>query len=381
MKSDRPLRVAVVYHIWPHYRAAVVEAMDRSKRIHYDFFGSGEPFQGIKHMEPGHFRRFVKAPFRYVSRIMWQPKAVSAALSRDYDAVIYLADLNFASTWLAAVIGRLRRQPVLFWAHGWLKTEQGAKKRIRNLYFGLANQMLLYAERGKRLGSAAGYPEGKITVVYNSLDVDKADAVVQRIESGELDTVRPQSLFADPARPLIICTARITPLCRFDLLLEAAAILQKQGTQLNILLVGEGPEKPKLEKMAQDLGLAVHFYGACYDEDITGQLIYRSDLTVSPGKIGLTAMHTLMYGTPAITHDDLDQQMPEVEALEDGVTGKLFHWGDAGSLAQAIGGWLAAGRDREAVRTACRAAVHDRWNPHVQAEIIERAVLDAVGHD
>jgi hypothetical protein len=92
-------------------------------------------------------------------------------------------------------------------------------------------------------------------------------------------------------------------------------------------------------------------------------------------------MHTLMYGTPAITHDDLDQQMPEVEALEDGVTGKLFHWGDAGSLAQAIGGWLAAGRDREAVRTACRAAVHDRWNPHVQAEIIERAVLDAVGHD
>ena len=379
-KRMRKMRAAVIYHVWPHYRAAVVAAMDGSALVEYDFFGSGETYQGIKHMDPGHFRRFVRAPFRYFNRLMWQPKAVGVALSGDYDALIYLADLNFVSTWIAAAIARLRRRPVLFWAHGWLKPESGAKRRVRNLYFGLADRMLLYAERGKRLGAAAGYPAGKITVVYNSLDVDRADAIVARIEDGSLATVKPQTLFADPGRPLAICTARITPLCRFDLLFEAAAILQRRGTPLNVLLVGDGPERSALEAMAAELNLPVCFYGACYDEDVTGQLLYHADLTVSPGKIGLTAMHTLMYGTPAITHDDLDEQMPEVEALNDGVTGALFRRNDADSLADTIGNWLAAGRDRATVRAACRAAVHDRWNPHVQAKIIEQAVIAAVNH-
>ena len=380
MTAERPLRVAVVYHIWPHYRQAVVAAMDGSDRIAYDFYGSGEPYQGIKHMDPGLFRRFVKAPFRMINRAMWQPKAVSAVLWGGYDAIIFLADLNFASTWVAAALSRLRGQPVLFWAHGWLKPESGAKRRIRNLYFGLANRMLLYAERGKRLGTAAGYAGKKIAVVYNSLDVDRADAIVMRIEAGDLSTVRPQAFFADQSLPLIICTARITPLCRFDLLLQAAAELKGSGRPVNILLVGDGPERAALEQMAQTLDLNVHFYGACYDEEITGQLIYHADLTVSPGKIGLTAMHTLMYGTPAITHDNLDQQMPEVEALTDGLTGKLFACDSATSLATAISDWMSADRDRAAVREACRACVHTRWNPHVQAALIERAILEVTGH-
>lgn len=376
----RPLRVAVVYHLWPHYRAAVVAAMDKSANIQYDFYGSGLPYQGIKHMAPESFRSFVKAPFRLFKRAMWQPKAVSAAMWGDYDALIYLADLNFVSTWVAAILARLRGRPVLFWAHGWLKPESDMKRRIRNLYFGLANRMLLYAERGKRLGIAAGYPEDKISVIYNSLDVDAADRIVARIEAGELASVRPQTLFADPSLPLLICTARITPLCRFDLLLQAAAMLKAQGKPVNILLVGDGPERPALEASARELGLNVHFYGACYDEEITGQLIYHADLTVSPGKIGLTAMHTLGYGTPAITHNNLDLQMPEVEALTDGVTGSLFACDDAASLASAINDWLSVGRDRQLVRNNCRAAVHDRWNPHVQAALIERVILEVTGN-
>lgn len=378
--GTRRKRVAVMYHIWPHYRAAVVASLDRSTETDYTFFGSGETYQGIVHMAPDRFKRFARAPFRYVKSVMWQPAAIRAALSGDYDAIIFLADLNFASTWIAAAICRARGIPVLFWAHGWLKPESGKKRRIRNLYFGLANRMLLYAERGKKLGAAAGYPAEKITVVYNSLDVDRADAIVERIESGELDNAHPASFFADASLPLIICTARITPLCRFDLLFEAAADLSKRGAPINILLVGDGPERASLTAMAETLGLNVHFYGACYDEELTGQLIYRSDLTVSPGKIGLTAMHTLMYGTPAITHANLDEQMPEVEALMEGVTGSLFVQNDAHSLADTIHDWLGAGRDRAAVRSACRAAVHDMWNPDAQAAIIERALTECLPH-
>lgn len=374
------VRAAVIYHVWPHYRQAVARAMDRSDKVEYSFFGSGETYEGIKHADPLKFLRFVKAPFKFRGKMMWQPMAVQAALSDEYDVLVYLGDPNFASTWVGASLARLRGKPVLMWAHGWLRVETPSKRRMRNVFFGLAQRLLVYGERAKVLGAKAGYADDRITVVYNSLDVDRADQIVACIEADALDTVKPQALFSDSGLPLIICSARITPLCRFDLLLRAAAALATRGTPVNTLLVGDGPARASLEAQAAELGVPVHFYGACYDEEVLGQLIYRADITVSPGKIGLTAMHSLMYGTPAITHNNLDEQMPEVEAIEEGTSGSLFKQNDADSLADSIATWLNSGRDRAEVRTACRAVIHQKWNPMNQAAIIEQAVIEVAGN-
>ena len=108
-------------------------------------------------------------------------------------------------------------------------------------------------------------------------------------------------------------------------------------------------------------------------------MIYDADLTVSPGKIGLTAMHSLMYGTPVVTHGDLDAQMPEVEAIEEGRTGAFFRRGDARDLAATIAGWLDAGLPRAQVRQAARAAIKAKWTPQGQARIIEEALLQVTG--
>jgi glycosyltransferase involved in cell wall biosynthesis len=366
--------------MWPHYREAVARAMDCSERVDYTFYGSAETFNGIPHADPARFRRFVKAPFRVGPKhLLWQPKAVRAAFSREYDAIVMLGDPHFVSTWLAASIARLRGVPVLFWTHGWRREERPGKLAARNLFHRLADRVMVYSERSKRIGTASGFPTDRITVIYNSLDVDRADAIIAQIESGALDGVHPRSLFVEQDRPLIICTARITRLCRFDLLFEAAAMLAGRGMPINILLVGDGPERPALEALATKLGIDVHFYGACYDEDMLGQLIYRADLTISPGKIGLTAMHSLMYGTPAITHGNLNEQMPEVEAVSENVTGMLYDQAEgAVALADAVSRWLVSGRDRAQDRAACRAATHTKWNPHVQAAIIEHAIEELV---
>lgn len=355
-----------------------MKAMDRSELISYDFFGSGEDYDGIVHADTTTVFRFLKAPFHYYGRFMWQPAAVQVALFGKYDALIMLADPNFSSTWAASLIAKLKHTPVLFWGHGWLKPEGRLKGLVRKMYFKLSKRLLIYAERGKALGISAGFSPDRITVVYNSLDVDRANAIISRIESGALDTIRPQSLFPDPNRKLLICTARLTEKCRFDLLFNAAYLLEDRGFPVNILLVGDGPERSALEALAARLGVTAHFFGACYEEEITGQLIYRSDLTVSPGKIGLTAMHSLMYGTPAITHDDLNEQMPEVEAIEEGRTGAFFERNNMVSLADAIERWLLTAPSREEVRTKARSEVRTRWMPDVQAKIIEDSILQVV---
>ncbi|WP_454884448.1 glycosyltransferase family 4 protein [Sphingomonas oryzagri] len=374
------LRVAIIYYMWPHYRSAVVEALDRSERIAYTFMGSGETFEGIPHMGPERFRRFRRAPFRRIrGRFFWQSEAVRAALSQDFDAIIYLADPNILSNWMAAGLSRLRRVPVLFWGHGWRKPERGVKRLFRNAYYRLSNRLLVYTERAKRLGTETGFPAARITTVYNSLDLHAADKVVARIEAGTLTDIDPRALFAERDRPLLICTARLIAACRFDLLIDAASLLAARGKPMNVLLVGDGPVREEITALARERGVDLHLYGACYDEEAIGQLIYGADLTVSPGKIGLTAMHSLMYGTPAITHDNLDQQMPEVEAINPGTTGLLFAQGDARSLADAIEGWFAEKRDRATDRVTARAEVHAKWNPDVQAGIIEEAVIDLIG--
>ncbi|MDX3927125.1 MAG: glycosyltransferase [Shinella sp.] len=341
----------------------------------YRFWGGVEAVEGI---EPFTGDALVQVnPLRFVqkgrrSRLkgFWP-----AVVDRSVDVVIILGNANVAATWAMALAARLLGKKVLFWAHGWRRREALPKRVMRNLYHRLAHRILVYGERARSLGAESGYPRNRIRVIYNSLDFEGAEAAVAKIEAGGLSAGdRPRALFARPDRPLVVCTARLTALCRFDLLLRAAVQLAARRLPVNVLLVGDGPERGRLEALARELDLDVHFHGACHDEEELAPMIYHADLTVSPGKVGLTAIHSLIYGTPVVTHGDFDRQMPEVEAITPGSTGSFFRAGDVDNLANAIGEWLLSGRDREEVRRLCRQEVAARWTPCRQRELIDAAV-------
>ena len=77
-----------------------------------------------------------------------------------------------------------------------------------------------------------------------------------------------------------------------------------------MVIIGDGQEREKLEKLSRQLDVKTWFYGACYDDVQTAQLIYDADICVSPGNVGLTAMHVMSFGTPVITHSNFVNQMP-----------------------------------------------------------------------
>ena len=99
-----------------------------------------------------------------------------------------------------------------------------------------------------------------------------------------------------------------------------------------------------------------------------------ANLTVSPGQVGLTAMHSLAYGTPVITHDDPAHQMPEWEAIVPGKTGDLFKRGDALDLAATIRKWCVNPWPDDDVRSQCMAVIEQHYNPQFQQQVINRAV-------
>jgi hypothetical protein len=92
-----------------------------------------------------------------------------------------------------------------------------------------------------------------------------------------------------------------------------------------------------------------------------------------PGAIGLTVMHSLIYGTPIITNDDPDEQGPEWEAIVPGINGQLFRKGDPIDLAGAIRMWVKNDQPDENIRSQCIASIN-KYTPSYQVQVINAAV-------
>jgi glycosyltransferase involved in cell wall biosynthesis len=268
-------------------------------------------------------------------KVWFQSGLVKLALRKDLDAIIYWSNPFYLCTWISALCARLAGKRVLFWTHGWNRRESGVKAWVRQIFNKLPHAFLLYGHFAKSLGMERGFSPDNLHVIYNSLDYEAQKRVRETVSEQEILQTR-QELFAEPTLPLVICSARLIEDCRLDLLIQAQSELERQGHRFNVILVGDGPERKRLEALSIQYGVPVNFYGACYDEKILGRLTMAADVTVSPGKVGLTAMQSLAYGTPVITHNNFERQGPEWEAIIAGETGDFFQHDDLQDLTEVI---------------------------------------------
>lgn len=113
--------------------------------------------------------------------------------------------------------------------------------------------------------------------------------------------------------------------------------------------------------------------GPLYDEARLAPLIYHADVCVSPGNVGLAAIHCLTYGTPVITHDNPARQGPEFEAITPGVTGDFFREDDPEDLYLIIKRWICLSPEqREKVRGMCYKTIEARYTPQYQIRVLKQ---------
>lgn len=368
-------RVAVIYHFFPHYRAAIMRALLACKEMDYILVGDrSDPDHSIEPWQPPQSNLLLAPCIKIMSTLLWQKGLVRLALQRSIDAIIFLGNANFLSTWVAAFLARLTRKRVLFWTHGWIRHERGIKTAIRNLFYRLPHGLLLYGNRAKLIGVQNGFDRDALYVIYNSLDYEAQKIARAKITDARTKEVR-RTIFPSSSNPVLICTSRLIRLRGLELVLNAMSELKSRCFHTSLLLVGDGPEREYLGRMAKDLDLDVHFYGPCYDENRLAELIMSANLTVAPGKVGLTAMHSLVYGTPVITHNDPNEQMPEWEAIVAGQTGDFFRLGDVHNLAKTIHKWCMRPWPDESVRKQCMDVIDRFYNPQFQLQMINRAVV------
>jgi glycosyltransferase involved in cell wall biosynthesis len=113
-------------------------------------------------------------------------------------------------------------------------------------------------------GHAHGLEPARAAVIYNGVDCEHFDP--RRDAPGVADCRRRHGIHDDA--PVIVCVGQLRPEKAQRLLVEALARLQQRhGLAPHLLLVGDGPERESIERLASGLGLAqrVHLAGALAD--------------------------------------------------------------------------------------------------------------------
>jgi len=273
----------------------------------------------------------VNTPIRLISlpflrnKLEWQPSAIKQILQSSIDIYIVLGNPNSISIWLCLFIAKFRNIPIFIWSHGYLKDERGIKGFIRKAFYGLADKHLLYGNKAKQIMIQKGFEEKNLTVIYNSLDYDKQKIFREKLNyKNRLQTRK--ALNINENSITLIAIGRIMDKLKLDQAIRALYIQKESGKDVSLIIVGDGPKKVDLIKLTNELGLIdkVYFYGACHDEEELSQLYNCADYSVVMGKVGLSAMHSLAYGIPMITNDNMDVHFPEIEAIVDNKTGFFF---------------------------------------------------------
>lgn len=309
----------------------------------------------------------------------WQTRLLALAIENGYDIVVYWGDAYRLSTWFSAALARARGKKVVFWSHGIYGKESKLKLFVRKTFYRIPHAMLLYGGYSKKLLVDEGFSESSLYVINNSLDVEcQVESYKRALDKGSsLSEDIKEDLNVDR---LVIFVGRLTASKKIEMILDCVKSINSSGTvRLGVLLVGGGDYKSKLESYSLSLNISdkVNFYGPCYDHDTLASLYIKSDICVSPGNVGLTAMQSLIFGTPVVTHDDMTNQMPESESVREGVSGALFLRDSLESLISAVNRCLQYIDSGIITGETCREVIYSEYTPEYQAKIFHE-MLDGL---
>ncbi len=162
------------------------------------------------------------------------------------------------------------------------------------------------------------------------------------------------------AHPSIVAVARLAPVKRFGLLLDAVAEAREQVPDLRLTIVGDGPDRAALDERVKRLGAAdwVEFAGWVDHVDLVD--LYRRSWIVASASLaegwGLSLTEAAGCATPAVATDIRGHRSSVVE----GETGLLASEADLGSaIARLLTNHELRHRLGQAAQTRVRAMTWD----------------------
>jgi glycosyltransferase involved in cell wall biosynthesis len=174
--------------------------------------------------------------------------------------------------------------------------------------------------------SVTGIPRDRIEVIYNPVITPALfRAAAER---------PPHAWFADNGGPIVLGVGRLVPQKNFRLLIGAFAAV-KRTHDARLVILGEGPERPVLEALVQQLTLqdAVSLPGFVNNPYACMARARVHVLSSEFEGLPTALIESLALGTPVVA---TDCRSGPREILRDGELGDLVPTGDVRALGQAI---------------------------------------------
>ncbi len=294
-----------------------------------------------------------------------------ATIVDQHDIDVVQTHLLRSLDFLVATLPGRSRRPLVYWTihnynftlrrehlsrHRWLlRPKRFAYRGLYRLGSKRASGLIAVSDEvGPSIMDHIGPPEDKIVVIPNGVDVERYCRPIDR------EAVRRElGLGSDDVALVMVGTFKRQK--GHAILIEAAAELRTRHPEMKILLIGDGPLKPDIERQCHEAGLdgVVTFLGSRRD---VPTILAASDCFVLP---------SLWEGLPMALLEAMASALPCIatevsgtkQVVVPGVSGLLVPPGDGAALAEAVGEVLA---DREGARAMGRAG-RDRVEHHFSA--------------
>lgn len=192
-------------------------------------------------------------------------------------------------------------------------------------------------------------PAEKTAVIHNGFDRRVFFPEAAGAPPPELEPLR-------GGRRLVAGVGRLVGYKRFDVLLRAVKLVQDESgaDSLGAVIVGDGPERESLMRLAEELGLRATLFLGFRTQAEVARIFAHADLTVVPSRdepFGLVALESMACGTPVVASASGGLR----EFVDDNVGLLVEGWEPqtwARAIASELRGGAREGKRAEAVRRA-----------------------------
>jgi len=357
------MNVLLQYLSLPDYRRSLFSELSEDQRIDFEIVcGKSSPYPFLKNYIPSQKTEVTYIRNKYIKfgkkTLTWQQNIFKTIANRKPDCVIMLGvDPTIISNLPLFLYLKVLGIKILWWSHGTLGHQGIIGKLFRIFFYRLSDGILLYNKDGEERLIKYNIDKQKLFVVNNCING----------ESYKNATI---NLFKKKIK--IIFSGRLESRKKLEILIQAIKIFKERKIQVELDIIGTGMLQHSLEILVKDnkIEKEVTFHGSVYGKE-ADRLISNANVGVIPGDAGLSVIHYMARGLPAITNNNLKRHGPEVSAIQNGENGYFFEDDNYNDLVEKI---LLTVKNLEVMSNNAILTVQKYYSPEYVKEKIIKAI-------
>jgi glycosyltransferase involved in cell wall biosynthesis len=285
-----PVRLGLQQRVFPEYRAPFFNLLAKSCLQGFSLFaGDPRPEEAI-HTAPGlQNGDFQTAHNLHISSgktyALYQQGILQWLERWQPNVLIVEANTRYLSTPTAIQWMHRRGHPVIGWGLG-APPAGKVESVLRRNFLNSLDAVIAYSKTGAEQYAACGLSAQRVFVAANAVAHRPTQTAPQR--SNAYKTGKPNLLFV----------GRLQERKNLDLLLQACAALPDKLTP-SLTIVGDGPDRARLEILAKTVFPSARFTGAKHGAELD-PYFNQADLFVLPGTGGLAIQQAMAHALPVI---------------------------------------------------------------------------------